>query len=178
MKQRKKEFGMYLLYGMKERQVATMVFFETLFLSAFAVAGGILIGGLLSKFFGMVLMNLMHYNDDISFAFPLKAILSTILIFVLLIVIITIQSYFNVRRVQLVELFHAKEKMDKPFKFSFILAILSILLIAGSYYTITLSGHTELWSEHFNLVLIATTAALIIGTYLFFRQFSGWLLQK
>lgn len=178
MKQRKKEFGMYLLYGMKERQVATMVFFETLFLSAFAVSGGILIGGLLSKFFGMVLMNLMHYNDDISFAFPLKAILSTILLFLLLIVIITIQSYINVRRVQLVELFHAKEKMDKPFKFSFVLAILSILLIAGSYYTITLSEHTDIWKEHTNATLIATTIALIVGTYLFFRQFSGWLLQK
>lgn len=39
MKQRKKEFGMYLLYGMKERQVASMVFFETLFLSTIAVSG-------------------------------------------------------------------------------------------------------------------------------------------
>lgn len=178
MKQRKKEFGMYLLYGMKERQVATMVFFETLFLSAISVTGGILIGGLLSKFFGMVLMNLMHYNDDISFAFPLEAIVSTILLFTLLIGIITVQSYFNVRRVQLVELFHAKEKMDKPLKFSFVLAILSILLIGASYYTITLAGDTNLWSNYFNETLIATSVALIVGTYLFFRQFSGWILQK
>ncbi|MFC0274734.1 ABC transporter permease [Metabacillus herbersteinensis] len=178
MKQRRKEFGMYLLYGMKERQVATMVFFETLFLSAISVSSGILIGGLLSKFFGMVLMNLMNYNDDISFAFPLEAILSTILLFALLIGIITIQSYFNVRRVQLVELFHAKEKMDKPFKFSFGLALLSIILIIGSYYTITLSGDTDIWKEHKKETLIATTVALIVGTYLFFRQFSGWVLQK
>jgi putative ABC transport system permease protein len=178
MKQRKKEFGMYLLYGMKERQVATMVFFETLFLSAISVSSGILIGGLLSKFFGMVLMNLMHYKDDISFAFPLEAIILTILLFALLIGIITIQSYFNVRRVQLVELFHAKEKMDKPFKFSFGLSVLSILLIVASYYTITLSGHTDTWKDHFKETLIATTVALIVGTYLFFRQFSGWILQK
>ncbi|WP_026567579.1 ABC transporter permease [Bacillus sp. UNC41MFS5] len=178
MKQRKKEFGMYLLYGMKERQVATMIFFETLFLSAISVSCGILIGGLLSKFFGAVLMNLMHYNEDISFAFPLEAIVSTILLFALLVVIITIQSYFNVRRVQLVELFHAKEKMDKPFKFSFGLALLSIILIVGSYYTITLSGDTDIWKEHKKETLIATTAALIVGTYLFFRQFSGWVLQK
>lgn len=178
MKQRKKEFGMYLLYGMKERQVAAMVFFETLFLSAIAVFGGILIGGLLSKFFGMVLMNLMHYKEDISFSFPLEAVSLTILLFALLILIITIQSYFNVRRVQLIELFHAKEKMDKPFKFSSPLAIASILLIAGSYYTITLSGHSDIWKNHFNETLIATTVALIVGTYLFFRQFSGWNLQK
>jgi putative ABC transport system permease protein len=177
MKQRKKEFGMYLLYGMKERQVATLVFFEMLFLSAISVTSGIFIGGLLSKFFGMVLMNLMHYNDDISFAFPLEAIVSTILLFALLIGIITIQSYFNVRRVQLVELFHAKEKMDKPFKFSPALALLSILLIVGAYYAITL-GDTDLWKDYFKETLIATTVALIVGTYLFFRQFSGWILQK
>lgn len=178
MKQRKKEFGMYLLYGMKERQVATMVFFETLFLSAIAVSSGILIGGLLSKFFGRVLMNLMHYTEDISFAFPLEAVLSTISLFALLIGIITIQSYVNVHRVQLVELFHAKEKMDKPLTFSFWLALSSILLIGASYYTITLAGDTDLWKDYFKETLAATTVALIVGTYLFFRQFSGWILQK
>ncbi|WP_370224254.1 FtsX-like permease family protein [Cytobacillus sp.] len=177
MKQRKKEFGMYLLYGMKERQVAAMVFFETLFLSAISVSSGILIGGLLSKFFGAVLMNLMRYNENISFAFPLEAIVSTVLLFALLIIIITIQSYFNVRRVQLVELFHAKEKMDKPFTFSFGLALLSIILIAGSYYMITI-GDTDIWEDHFKETLTAVTVALIVGTYLFFRQFSGWMLQK
>ncbi|WP_436374858.1 FtsX-like permease family protein [Cytobacillus sp. BC1816] len=177
MKQRKKEFGMYLLYGMKERQVAAMVFFETLFLSAISVFSGILIGGLLSKFFGAVLMNLMRYNEDISFAFPLEAIVSTVLLFALLIIIITIQSYFNVRRVQLVELFHANEKMDKPFTFSFGLALLSIILIAGSYYMITI-GDTDIWKDHFKETLAAVTVALIAGTYLFFRQFSGWILQE
>ncbi|MCS0669977.1 ABC transporter permease [Cytobacillus firmus] len=177
MKQRKKEFGMYLLYGMKERHVAAMVFFETLFLSAISVFSGILIGGLLSKFFGAILMNLMRYNEDISFAFPLEAIISTVLLFALLIIIITIQSYFNVRRVQLVELFHAKEKMDKPFTFSFGLALLSIILIAGSYYMITI-GDTDIWKDHFKETLAVVTVALIAGTYLFFRQFSGWMLQK
>ncbi|WP_454192186.1 ABC transporter permease [Paenibacillus sp. Marseille-Q7038] len=178
MKQRKKEFGMYLLYGMKETQIAAMVFFETLFLSAIALTSGILIGGLLSKFFGRVLMNLMHYKDDISFSFPLEAIATTILLFALLTCIITIQSYFSVRRVQLVELFHAKEKMDKPLRFSMPLAILSILFIIASYYTITLAEGTGLWKDHFEETLIATAVALIVGTYLFFRQFSGWILQK
>lgn len=178
MKQRKKEFGMYLLYGMKERQVATMIFFETLFLSAIAVSSGILIGGLLSKFFGAVLMNLMRYNEDISFSFPLEAITLTILLFALLIVIITIQSYFSVRRVQLVELFHAKEKMEKPIKFSFWLALLSIILIVASYYTIMMASETDIWKNQFTVTFSATTAALIVGTYLFFRQFSGWILQK
>ena len=110
MKQRKKEFGMYLLFGMNERQITTMIFLETLFLGAVSLVSGILIGGLLSKFFGMLLMNLMQYDNVISFAFPIQSIASTILLFLLLIVIISIQSYLSIRRVQLIELFHAKEK--------------------------------------------------------------------
>lgn len=78
MNQRKKEFGMYLLYGMSERQIALMVFVETFILSSISLVIGILTGGLLSKFSGMLLMNLMQYDEVISFTFPLEAIGATI----------------------------------------------------------------------------------------------------
>ncbi len=178
MKQRTKEFGLYILYGMKEKQIAVMIFFEMVFLSAISIVGGILIGGFLSKFFGRILLDLMHYKDKVSFAFPVEAILLTILLFALLVCMITVQSYFSISRVQLVDLFHAKKKMDKPLKFSMPLALLSMLLIGGAYYTIAISGNTTIWKAHFEGMLLATSVAVIVGTYLFFRQFSGWILQK
>ncbi|QPA31107.1 ABC transporter permease [Thermaerobacillus caldiproteolyticus] len=178
MKQRKKEFGMYLLYGMSERQIALMVFLETLFLSAISLVSGILAGGLLSKFFGMLLMNLMQYDDVISFAFPIEAVGLTILLFVLLIGIISVQSYLSVRRVQLVELFHAKAKMEKPLKFSTWLALLSILLLGIAYFLISREGDSVYWKEYTMASAIALTVGIIGGTYLFFRQFFGWVLEK
>lgn len=178
MKQRKKEFGMYLLYGMSERQIALMVFLETLFLSAVSIVGGILVGGLLSKFFGMLLMNLMQYDEVISFSFPIEAIGSTILLFAILIGIISIQSYVSVRRVQLVELFRAKEKMDKPLAFSAWLALLSLLLLGVAYFLISQSGDPFFWSDHFTESFIMAAVGIIGGTYLFFRQFFGWILER
>lgn len=178
MKQRKKEFGMYLLYGMSERQIAMIVFYETLCLSSIALVSGMLIGGLLSKFFGMLLMNLMQYDNVISFAFPLKAVGLTILLFLLLISIISVQSYFSVRRVQLVELFRAKEKRDKPLRFSAWLSILSILLIGGGYFLISREGNSVYWQDYYLASMITATIGFIGGTYLFFRQFFGWLLEK
>ncbi|MDF2650298.1 MAG: hypothetical protein K0Q73_6103 [Paenibacillus sp.] len=178
MKQRKKEFGMYMLYGMSERQVAFMVFLETSFLCAIAIASGILVGGLLSKFFGMLLMNLMQYDDVISFSFPIEALGSIIALFAILIGIISVQSYVSVRRVHLVELFHAKEKMDKPFKFSAWLALLSVLLLGIAYFLISRSGDSFYWKDRFMISFIAATVGMIGGTYLFFRQFLGWVLQK
>lgn len=178
MKQRKKEFGMYLLFGMSERQVATMVFIETLFLGAISLVSGILIGGLLSKFFGMLLMNLMQYDNVISFAFPIQAIVSTILLFVLLILIISIQSYLNVRRVQLIELFHAKEKMERPIVFSKFWALFAIFLLGVAFYLISRGRASVVWQDYSNISMVAVTIGIIGGTYLFFRQFSGWLLQS
>lgn len=116
MKQRKKEFGMYLLYGMSETQITLMIFYENLFIGGISLLSGMLIGGLLSKFFGMLLMNLMEYNEVISLNFPIEAIGSTVGLFILLAVIISVQSFFMIRRVQIVELFHAQSKKGKTFK--------------------------------------------------------------
>ena len=177
MKQRKKEFGMYLLFGMSERQIALMVFFETLLLSIISLITGILIGGLLSKFSGMLLMNLMQYDNVISISFPAEAIGSTILLFIVLILIISIQSYWSIGRVQLVELFHAKEKMEHPIKFSPVLALVSIFLLALAFFLISRERGSDYWQEYSTESLMAVTVGIIFGTYLFFRQFSGWFLQ-
>jgi ABC-type antimicrobial peptide transport system permease subunit len=61
MKQQKKEFGMYLLYGMKERQVAAMVFFETLFFGAISVSSGIVIASLLNTIYAW--LHDQHRNE-------------------------------------------------------------------------------------------------------------------
>ncbi|MBP3963186.1 ABC transporter permease [Paenibacillus lignilyticus] len=178
MKQRKKEFGMYLLYGMSERHIVWMVFLETVILSAISIVSGILVGGLLSKFFGMLLMNLMQYDDVISFAFPPEAIRSTILLFAVIILIICAQSYMTVRRVQLVELFRAKAVKDKPHRFSAWLAIASVLLLGIAFYLISRDGSSVVWQDYIMVSMIAVTVGIIDGTYLFFRQFFGWILGK
>ncbi|USK75937.1 FtsX-like permease family protein [Peribacillus frigoritolerans] len=178
MKQRKKEFGLYLLLGMKESQITRMVFVENLLIGSFSLVIGILLGGLLSKFFGMALMNLMQYDNVITLNFPYQAIGSTIILFLLLAIIASIQSFFMISRVQLVELFHAKEKMEKPIPSSFIMAALSLILLATEFFLISRGKESSIWQDHLTFAMIAVTVGMIGGTYLFFRQFSGWLLQK
>lgn len=177
MRQRKKEFGMYLLFGMSERQITLMVFYETLFIGAISLVAGILLGGLLSKLFGMLLMNLMQYDQVISLTFPLQAVGSTIGVFLLLAVIICVQSFLMVRRVQLVELFHAKEKMEKPIKPSTTLALLSVFLLVLAFVLIASGKESMFWQDYALPSMIAVTVGIIGGSYLFFRQFVGWLLQ-
>jgi putative ABC transport system permease protein len=177
MKQRKKEFGMYLLYGMNERQISLMVFYESMVIGAVSLLVGILLGGLLSKLFGRLLMNLMQYDQVVSLSFPLQAIGSTIAVFLLLAVMITIQSHMMVRRVQLLELFHAKEKMEKPIGANKGLALLSVIMLVVSFVLIAGGRESVQWQEHATASMLTCTVGLLGGTYLFFRQFTGWLLQ-
>ncbi|MDF2925613.1 MAG: hypothetical protein K0R57_4527 [Paenibacillaceae bacterium] len=176
MRQRQKEFGLYLLLGLQERQLTLMVFYETLILSSISLAAGIGLGGLLSKLFGMLLVNLMQYDQVISLSFPLPAIGTTVALFLALAVIISIQSHYAIRRVQLMELFHAKEKMEKPIAFSGLLALLSILLLAQACMIISRGIKSVIWQDYPLFGMIAVTVGIIGGTYLFFRQFVGWLL--
>ncbi|WP_168123812.1 ABC transporter permease [Paenibacillus sp. HB172176] len=176
MRQRKQEFGMYLLYGLNERQITLMVLYESLMISGVALIAGFLLGGLLSKLFGMVLMNLMQYDQVISLSFPIEAIVSTAALFVLLSIIISVQSYFSVNRLQLTELFHAKQKSETAFRGSASLAILSLLLIGLAFFLIGSGKSSVFWQDYAMISLVVVTVGIIGGTYLFFRQFTGWLL--
>ncbi|MBP1991599.1 ABC transporter permease [Paenibacillus eucommiae] len=178
MRQRKKEFGMYLLYGLDEKQITRMVFYETLFISAISLVAGVLLGGLLSKFFGMLLMNLMQYDQAISLNFPIQSIASTAGVFFLLAIIISVQSYMMVNRVQLTELFHAKQKMEKPIRTSAVMAIIALLLLGMAFGLISSGKGSVFWQEYATSSMIAVAIGIIAGTYLFFRQFAGWLLQR
>ncbi|WP_438444447.1 ABC transporter permease [Gorillibacterium sp. sgz5001074] len=178
MRQRKKELGMYLLYGMTEGQITRMVFYETLAIGVFSLVTGILLGGLLSKLFGRLLMNLMRYHQVISLSFPLQAVGATVVIFLLLACVISIQTHVMIRRVQLVELFHAKEKTEKPVKPSRWLALLSVTLLGAAYALLAAGRESAAWREHMGASLIVCTVGIILGTYLLFRQFAGWLLER
>ncbi|MDF2723713.1 MAG: hypothetical protein K0Q59_3388 [Paenibacillus sp.] len=177
MRQRKKEFGMYLLYGLSERQIVRMVFYETLAISALSLVAGVLLGGLLSKLFGMLLMNLMQYEQGISLTFPIEAIASTAALFLLLALIIGVQSYWMVNRVQLTELFRAKQKADKPVRVSAWMAIIAVLLLAVAFGLMYSGKGSVVWQRYATASMIAVTVGLIAGTYLFYRQFAGWLLR-
>lgn len=177
MRQRKKEFGMYLLFGMNEWQITRIVFYESLALGGISLVVGILLGGLLSKLFGMLLMSLMRYDQVISLNFPVQALAVTVSIFAFLILIITVQSHLSVKRVQLIELFHAGSKMEKPVQTSRLLALVAVFMLVVSFVIIGGGKTSVFWTDYSTASLLAVAVGIIGGTYLFFSQFVGWLLE-
>ncbi|SFJ12639.1 putative ABC transport system permease protein [Paenibacillus sp. UNC496MF] len=178
IRQRKKELGLYMLYGMNERHLLLMLLYETLALGVAALVAGGFAGGLLSKIFGSLLMNLMEYDQIVSLSFPVPAILATIGMFVVLTAAIAVQSYLLLSRVQLIDLFRAREKTEKPVKTSAVLAMLAVLLLGSSIVVIGSGKQSVFWTDYASASMIYCAVGIIAGTYLFIRQFAGWLLLR
>ena len=165
-KKRKKEVGLYSLLGVRKKTIAGMLFFENIILGALTLILGLVLGIILSKLSTMLLLKLLGVPIEISFSIPMEAIGTTTLVFTMITLVTSVQSYLLIYRFQLIELFQAEKKGEKVPKASFISASLSIILLTGSY------------GLMFNGMAMLAIPFIIIGTYLLFRSLTVYLLKR
>lgn len=165
IRKRKKEIALYSLLGIRKKQIGRMLFYENIVMGIAALAAGILIGGLLSKLFIMLLIRLMGFSANITFMIPLKAVLNTAVVFVILFLITSIHGYRLIYRFKLVELFKAENQGERAPKASIFLSILSVLLIGAGYwiYTRPLSGFSVFG-------VFITLGLAVVGTFMLFSS--------
>lgn len=173
-KKRKKEVGLYSLFGLRKRQIARMLFYENIVMGILALIFGILLGTLLSKLFSMILLNMMGTFVYIKFEIVPKAIIQTTIVFLIFIFIASIHSYSLIYRFKLIDLFKADSKKQKEPNPSLFLTFLGILILALCYYVAINAGvKLEFLSAFFGSLFLA-----ILGTYVFFRSSLIWFLKR
>lgn len=165
IRNRKKEIALYSLLGIRKKQIGTMIFYENIFMGITALLSGIIIGSLLSKLFIMLLIKLMGFSADISFMIPLKAVLNTAVVFIILFLITSVHGYRIIYKFKLIELFKAGSEGEREPKTSVLRSILAVLCIGSGYYIYTKS----LTSFGFFAILI-TLILTVIGTFLLFSS--------
>lgn len=165
IRKRKKEVALYSLLGIRKRQIGRMLFYENIVMGIAALAAGIFIGGLLSKLFIMLLVRLMGFSASIKFMIPLKAISNTTIVFTILFLISSVNSYRLIYRFKLIELFKAETQGDKEPKTSILKSVISIILIGIGYfiYTRPVSGFTA-------FAILITLTLTVIGTFMLFSS--------
>ena len=131
-------------------------------LSAGALIIGIGAGMLVSRVFLLLLMKLIGYEGFITLSFSLVAVIQTIVVFVAIIALTSIQMLFTVHRSTLLGLFNADKKGEHPKKpktfVSAVLALLGIGLIVFGYW---LSGN--MMNEWLFFNMLAVLASTIFG---------------
>lgn len=177
LKRRSREIGLYQLIGLTKRTVARLLIIENILLGIGALIVGIGLGLLVSRLFLLLLMKLVGFEGFVALTFSGTAVLQTAVVFIVLILLTSLQMLVTVRRNSLLSLFNADKTGEHPKKpkavFSAFLAVLGIVLIVFGYW---LSGH--MLNEYLLLNMLGVLFTTILGTYLIFRVTISWLFYQ
>lgn len=170
---RKKEFGLLSLLGMTNRQLQRMIYLEQTIVSFFSIGCGILLGLLFSKLFFMVMNTILKASTPIGFAIVPKAIVFTVIGFIIVFQFLTIFSLVRLKSKEIIELLKAS-KQPKGFPtYSKWLSLLSFVCIGACYYLAASANLIDMIARVIPILLL-----VLVGTYFFFTQGSIALYRK
>ena len=173
IRQRKKELGLYTIFGLEKKHIAKVLMLESLLLTAAGLVAGILSGVVLGKLFFLILLKLLHLDSGFAFQFLTKAAMQTSICFIIIGVLILFYNLFSVMKAKPVELLYADHKGDDYHSFVWLKALLGILCIGGAYALIfTIPSPIDIIGRVFPIALL-----ILLGTLFFFSSCSVVLLQ-
>ena len=164
IRRRNKEFGLYYVLGMDKGCIGRIIAWESLFVSAIGLLGGIAVGIALSKFAELGLCNILRLEADYRFTVAPEAVGLTVGIFAVIFLFLFLKSLWQVRSSKPLELMHSENLGEKPPKANWILAVLGFLLLSGAYViAVTIKNPVQAFTLFFVAVIM-----VILGTYLLF----------
>lgn len=173
MRRRSREVGLYQLIGLSKGWVARYLIIENVLLGLGALLAGIICGALVSRLFVLILMKLLRLDGMPAIDFSFPAAIETVFVFVLVVVITSVQIIVMIYRSSLLHLFQADRQPDLSSKSPSILtAIYAVLGVALLGYGYELSG--RMVDEQLVLNALLVMVSIISGTYILFRVTIRW----
>ncbi len=164
IRRRDKEFGLYNVLGMNKRDIAKVLFFESLYISGISLVAGIGLGTLLTKVFELILLNFTHSEVTFTFTFSTEALLFTVGFFILVFFILFIKSLFKISVSNPLELLKSETAGEKPPKANWVFAVIGLVLLAAAYYlAVSITNPIDALIWFFVAVIL-----VIIATYILF----------
>ena len=176
MKKRNREFGIYLILGMKKGDIAKILFGETILVGAVSLTAGLLLGIGLSQFMSLLVAHMFEADmGRFVFTVSIPAIGKTILYFVIIYVIVILMDTVLIMKTRLIDLLLSKKKNEKVHLknpvICCILFVAACIMLGTAYYNVT-AGQLDTEAEVMIQILLG-----IVGTFLVFWSVSGALFQ-
>ena len=164
IRRRKKEFGLYNILGMGKRNIARVLFSETIILAAVSLVFGLILGAALSKLAELGLAYFVESDAGYNFTVYPTAMGYTVLLFVCIFLLLFFKSVGQVGLSNPVELLHSESVGEKPPKANWVFGVLGIVILAAAYYiSVTIEQPVAALGWFFIAVLM-----VIAATYLLF----------
>uniref|UniRef100_S0DFG6 Putative ATPbinding transport protein n=1 Tax=termite gut metagenome TaxID=433724 RepID=S0DFG6_9ZZZZ len=173
VKRRKKELGLYSILGMEKRNIASILFFETLFVAAIALVLGLALGLLLSRLLYWVLLRMVRFPVLVNMPASPAALGLTAAFFGLVFLLALLSNLRQVRLADPIALLAGARQGEREPKASVFITVLGLLCVGAGYF---LALYFTAPTEALMLFLLAAFL-VIIGTYCLFTSGSIALLK-
>lgn len=174
---RKREFGIYLVLGMRPGQVSRILLYETVSIGLGSLVLGLGLGILISQLLSFATAALFGVAmPQYQFSFSPGACIATLACFIAIFIVVAIFNVITVRRCKLIDLIGAKAKRQKivirnPWVCLVLFAI-SLVLIGLAYWQLDINGMTLMFDTEFQ----RATVLMLVGSLLFFFSLSGFVI--
>lgn len=164
IRKRKRELGLYNILGMNKRNIASVLFRETVISYGIVVVIGIFAGFLFSKIAELVLVNIMGRQVDYRIYVDWKGALVVLVVFAVIYLMILANALWQIHANNPIELLHSDSQGERPPKSRMFLTVLSFILIGAGY-----CAAADVTAVEYRLAQIFVTVVLLIaGTFLLF----------
>ena len=137
LKNRSKEIGILSFMGLDLYTIGKIYFVESILIGITSCISGIIIGIITSRFFQTIIIKLSGFNIKVASGVSVKAIMSTIIIFMAIFTIMTIKGFVTICRSSVINLINTSKKQEKIPKVGlglYLLSVISLLILSYGYY--------------------------------------------
>lgn len=170
IKSRKKELGLYNILGMNKGNLFHVLFWETVISYVVTLLGGLLLGVAFSKVAELGLCNIMDKQVNYRIYVDGASALTAAALFAVIYLLILLNSLWQIRRSNPIELLHGGSVGERPPKSRKIPTILGLLLLAATY-GVAVKMRNPIGAGE----VAAVGVFLIAGTFLLFLCVSVFL---
>ena len=165
VKIREKELGLYAILGMNRGNIIRLVLIESLLVMCSVIAGGLLLGVVLSKLVELVLFTLCHAKVSTGFYFNFDLITNVAVWFAGIYTILFVYSAIRIRAKSALHLMHSTSYGEKAPKANMVFALIGVVILGVAYYmAVTIESPIKALQTFFIAVLLVIVATYILFT--------------
>lgn len=173
IKQRRKEIGLYNVLGMGKKEIAIMMFWESLMVGGASILAGILGGIILGRLMFLLLYKIIGYQTSLQYEVTGSSISTTLILFAVIFFVAFVSNLIQVRKANPIELLRGGNVGEKEPKTKILLTVFGVVTIAAGYILANIvENPIEAISVFFVavlLVVIGTYALFVAGSIAFFK---------
>ena len=169
---RSKEFGILLMLGLEKRQLAKLLFLETLIIGTFSCISGILFGFAFSKFFFMIVREVLSLESLVLYI-SWEPFVLTFSVFMSAFIIISVVIVLIREELSLIAILKNQRSYNANASFNRNRAALGLVLPVAGYILAVITTKTTLFAYAIFIPILVT-----LGTYYFFTDTIFMILER